>query len=107
MSAQKKSIVDQVLHEGATIHQLLFGSAPEGIIDAALVEFRPSRDGDRSGELHLIMSDQTWTGEWSLPSGAEDFRLTALWEDLEQAKRLYEIGVDVINKYLVGRGKPN
>jgi hypothetical protein len=93
---QKKSI----------IHKVLFDPAPEGITEAILVEFR-HRNGNRTGELHLTMPDRTWMGEWSLPMGGEDFRLTALWEDLDQAKRLYEIGVRVIADYLLGRSRPN
>ena len=93
-------------YQKSIIHKVLFWTAPEGITEAALVEFR-LRNGKRSGELHLTVPGKTWIGEWSLPKGGEDFRLTALWEDLEQAKRLYEIGVRVIGDYLLGRGKPN
>jgi hypothetical protein len=93
--------------KSSVYHHVLLEPAPEGITKAVLVEFKP-RDGKRTGELHLHMPDDlVWIGEWSLPKNGEEFRLKALWEDLHQAKRLYEIGVTVIGNYLLGRGKPN
>ena len=57
----------------------------------------------------MMPEEVMWSGVWSLSKNSDTFRLTSTtpWEDLEQTKRLYEIGVQIVSAYLCGAGKPN